>query len=234
LRAGVEWRATDRLRFGASGSTPMFMTHFSEYSGLLPDHGNFDIPAFLSAGAAYDILPNLTLMLDWKHIFYSGVKAMGNPSFPIYNFSFGLANGPGFDWRDSDSVAVAAEWKALDNLTLRAGYHYATNPIRSRAATFNVLAPAIGKHQASAGFNYQITKNTSIDVATVYVFKNWISSPENNPYVGFSAFPVFPLNVQPRYNPNGNITTWLRGFELSVGLTYKFDPGTTNWLPEHL
>jgi long-chain fatty acid transport protein len=234
IHAGLEWRATNELRFGVSGSTPMWMTPFSEYSGLLAEHGSFNIPAFVSAGAAYDFLPNLTLMVDWKHIFYSGVQAIGNPSFPVYTFAFGLPNGPAFDWRDTDSVAFGAEWRAMDNLTLRTGYHYSTNPVRSRAVTFAVLAPAISKHHVSSGFNYQLTKNTSIDFAMVYAFKNSISSPENNPYVGFSTFPVFPVNIAPRYNPNGNVTAWLRGLEISLGLTYKFDPGTTNWLPTHL
>jgi long-chain fatty acid transport protein len=234
VRAGVEWRATNELRFGLAGSTPMFMSNFSEYSGLLADHGSFDIPAYISAGAAYDFLPNLTLMVDWKHIFYSGVRAIGNPSFPIWNASFGLTSGPGFDWRDTDSVAFGAEWRATNDLTLRAGYHYTTNPIRSRAATFNVLAPAVSKHHVSGGFNYQITKNSSIDFATVYAFKNSITGLEDVPYVGFSAFPVVPLNLLPHYNQNASVTAWLRGLEFTVGFKYKFDPGTTNWLPTHL
>lgn len=232
VRAGVEWRATKELRFGLAGSSPMFMSSFSNYSGLFAEHGKFDIPANISAGVAYDVLPNLTIMVDWKRIFYSSVKALGNQSFPIYYFSFGQELG--FDWKDTDSVAIGAEWRATPDLTVRAGYHYSTNPVRSTATTFNVLAPAISKNHVAGGFTYAVTKNTSIDFATVYAFKNSITGPENNPYVGFSAFPVFPVNIAPRYNPNANVTAWLRGLEITLGFTYKFDPGTTNWLPTHL
>jgi long-chain fatty acid transport protein len=234
VRAGLEWRATNQLRFAFAGSTPMFMSAFSDYSGLLAEHGGFDIPANITAGAAYDFLPELTLMVDWKHIFYSGVKSLANPGFPIWNASFGLAGGPGFDWRDTDSVAFGAEWRATNELTVRTGYHYTTNPIRSRAATIAALTPAISKHHVSGGFNYKVTKNSSIDFAAVYAFKNSITAPENVPYVGFSTFPVFPVNIMPHYNSNANVTSWLRGLELTLGFTYKFDAGSTNWIPTHL
>ena len=44
-----------------------------KYSGLFADGGSFDIPANITAGLAYDLTPDLTVMADWRHIFYSGV-----------------------------------------------------------------------------------------------------------------------------------------------------------------
>lgn len=235
VRAGVEWRATKELRFAFAGSTPMFMSAFGKYSGLLTDAGSFDIPANLTAGAAYDVLPNLTLMADWKHIFYSAIPALGNSSFPILPSSLGSPDGPGFDWRDTDSVAVGVEWRATKDIALRAGYHHSSNPIRARAATLAVLAPAIGEHFIAGGFSYQATQNSSIDFATVYQFKNSITGLEDVPFVAFSYAPLpIAVAIPAHYNTNATVTTWLRGLEFALSWTYKFDPGTTNWLPTHL
>lgn len=226
IRAGAQWRATDQLRLAVAASTPMFMTPFNKYSGILANSGSFDIPATITAGLAYDILPNLTVMADWRHIFYSGVSAVHNSSFPLLLRSLGTSSGPGFDWRDTDSAAFGVEWRATAGLALRAGYHYASNPVPSRAVTFNILSPVINKHHISGGFSYAVTKNSSIDFAAVYAFKNSVS--------GFEALPQTALTPLGAYNPNANINLWLRGLEFTVGWTYKFDPGDRSWIPSHL
>jgi long-chain fatty acid transport protein len=239
VRAGLEWRAMPGLRFAVDASTPMFMSHFRKYQGLFADYGKLDIPAFIQAGVAYDVLPNLTVMAAWKHIFYSGIPALANPSFPIWPNSFGGSNGTGLSWRDTDMASFGAEWRATKDLTLRVGYAYATNPIPSYAVSLNVLAPAISAHHVSGGFGYQLTKNSSIDFAAVYAFKNSMSGPEADPYAQFAyAFNVpgnpivAPVRVLPQYT-NSNVTTWLRGLEISVGYNYKFDVGDASWIPTH-
>ncbi|PWB79963.1 MAG: hydrocarbon degradation protein [Methylocystaceae bacterium] len=226
IRAGLQWRATEQLRFAVAASTPMFMTAFGKYAGLVANSGRFDIPANVTVGLAYDVLPNLTVMADWRHIFYSGVEAVHNSSFPVLRNSLGTAGGPGFGWNDTDSAAVGVEWRATPGLALRAGYHYATSPIPSRAVTLNILSPVINAHHVSGGFSYEVTKNSSIDFAAVYAFKNSVRGPE--------ALPQSPLAPLGAYNPAANVNIWLRGLEFTVGWTYKFDAGDRSWLPSHL
>ena len=57
-------------------------------------------------------------------------------------------------------------------LTLRAGYRHTSPMIGSQDVTLNVLAPAITEHHVTGGFKYELTKNSSIDFAAVYAFKN--------------------------------------------------------------
>lgn len=230
FRVGVEWRATNELRFGFAGATPMFMSKLDKYRGLIADHGSLDIPANVIAGVAYDLLPNLTLMADWRHIFYSATTA-GNPSFPIWYGSFGSLGGSGFDWRDTDSASFGAEWRATPELRLRAGYHYSTLLMRERSATLAALAPLVGAHAVTGGFGYQLTKNSSIDFAAVYDFKNSVSYFENAPFVGRAFFPAIPLNILPHYNINAVITAWGRATQFTVGYNYKWDAGDTSWIP---
>ncbi|MCX7899233.1 MAG: outer membrane protein transport protein [Methylocystis sp.] len=228
IRLGFEWRITDRFRFGISGSTPMFMTPFNKYRGVIANRGEFNIPANIVAGFAYDVTPNLTVMVDWRHIFYS-LETLGNPSFPIMPRSLGTYNfAPGFAFRDTDAQAIGAEWRVRDDLTLRAGYRHSSAPYGSRDVTLNIFAPAIIAHQVSGGFNFKLTKNSSLDFAIAYGFKNTISGPEALPFLFVGGFPVLP-----QYNYAANISTWLRGTEVSFGYNYKFDAGDSSWLPTH-
>lgn len=225
VRGGVLWNITDRLRFGFSGASPMFMSRFDKYSGLFANYGRFDIPANLQAGLAYDILPNVTVMADWRHIFYSAVPALGNPTNPVTLRSLGNGNGPGFDWTDVDSAAFGVEWRATPALTLRGGYHYATNPLRWRSVTVNVLSPIINRHHISGGFNYAITRNSSLDFAAVYAFKNSFTGIEWLPQNRF-----MPLGGP---NPLATITPWVRGVEFTLGYNYKWDAGDNSLIPAH-
>jgi len=226
VRLGLQWRVTDQFRIGVAGSTPMFMTRFRKYSGLFADNGSFDIPANITAGVAYDLTPDLTVMADWRHIFYSGVASVSNSSFPVLLRSLGSPGGPGFGWKDTDSAAFGVEWRVQPGFALRAGYHYVTNPIPTNSVTLNVLAPIINAHHVSGGASYAVTKNSTLDLAVVYAFKNNVRGPEALPQTAATPFGA--------YNPAGNVNLWLRGLEVSVGWTYKFDLGDNSLIPTHL
>ncbi len=225
VRAGLEWGITDRLRFGASASTPMWMSRMSKYSGIIADYGRFDVPAQVQAGLAYDLLPNLTVMADWRHIFYSMQPALGNPSNPLLLRSMGTASGPGFDWTDTDSASFGAEWQYSPGLTLRTGYHYSTNAVRARSVTVGVLAPILNRHHAAMGANYAFTKNSSLDFAFVYAFKNSITGPEFIPQQRGLPFGAV--------NPLATITPWVQAWEMTLGYNYKWDAGDNSVIPAH-
>jgi len=225
MRAGLNWDITDRFRFGLAASTPMWMSRLDKYAGIFADAGSFDIPASMQAGLAYDVLPNLTVMADWRHIFYSGVPSLGNPANPLTRNSLGSFNGPGFDWTDVDSGAIGAEWRYSPVLTLRTGYHYSTNPLRWRSVTVNVLSPIIMRHQAAVGANYAFTKNSSLDFAFVHAFKNSFTGVEWIPQLSNLPF------GSP--NPFATITPWVQAWELRLGYNYKWDRGDNSIIPNH-
>jgi long-chain fatty acid transport protein len=240
FRIGLQYEIMKGLRFGFTGSTPMFMTPFDKYAGAVADHGKINVPADVTAGFAYDLRPDVTLMVDWKHIFYSAVPSLGNSSFPIYPGSLGAFGGTGFGWRDTDAEAFGVEWRATKQLTLRAGYRHTSPMIGSQDVTLNVLAPAISEHHAAGGFKYQLTKNSSVDFAAVYAFKNTLSGQEAVPYVAFAyGIPAalgggsIPVVVPPHYAAGTNVTASLSGLELSLSYTYKFDTGDNSWIPSH-
>jgi long-chain fatty acid transport protein len=79
VRGGLEWKIAPGLRVGVAGHPRIFMTKFDNYRGLLPEQGDLDVPATLQAGVAYDVTPNLTLMADYKRIWFSSVASLHNP-----------------------------------------------------------------------------------------------------------------------------------------------------------
>ncbi len=180
LRLGALWSATPALRFALDGSTPIWMTKFSQYQCLFADGGSFDIPASLSAGIAWDALPTLTLMADYRHIFYSDITSIATPSL-YQGVKFGLAGAPGFGWHDVDVGALAAEWRVTPALTLRAGYAHNTNPISSKDVTLNILAPGVVTDELSGGGSYQFGAHSVLDAALLYVPTATVTGQEVTP-----------------------------------------------------
>ncbi len=206
VRGGVQWSVTRNIRLGFSAQSEIWMTKFHKYSGLFANQGEFDIPANLTAGIAVDATPDLTLMFDYKHIFYSKIPSVGNSSaIPL---QFGASDGPGFGWHDVDVFKVGAEWRASPAWTLRVGYAHNTNPIKSTDVTLNIIAPGVVTDHITGGFSYKINKNYTFDFSGAYVPSHSVSGPE-----------VTPFGV----TPGSNIDLSMHQYQFTAGLTYLFD-----------
>jgi long-chain fatty acid transport protein len=178
VRAGIEWAVAPQFRIGIAGNSRIYTHEFEKYRGLFAEHGDFDIPASVQAGVAFDATPNLTLLADYKRIWYSSIESIANPSTNAA--LLGTDNGPGFGWQDIDIVKVGAEWRNLGGITLRAGYSYNTSPLQSRDVLFNVLAPAVVQHHITGGFEYTWSRDLSFEVAGAYVPEASLSG--NDPF----------------------------------------------------
>ncbi len=170
VRFGAEWQLDDNIRIGASYQTKLLMSRFKKYSGLFAESGDFDIPSNFQIGVAFDVTPQLTLMADYRYINYSEIAAISNS---ISNFGIGgllgANNGAGFGWKDVQTIKFGAEYAATDNLTIRAGYSYNTNPIPKTETIFNTLAPAVVQHHITAGGTFQFSENSAFEFAAAIV-----------------------------------------------------------------
>ena len=166
LRGGVQYDLTPQFRLALSGQTKMWMSKFSRYSGLFADHGNFDIPASVTAGIAYDMTPQITLMADYQRVFYSGVDAVANSS--TAQAAYGSSGGPGFGWHDVNVYKFGVSYRLNPQWTLRAGYAYSDNPVQTSDVMFNILAPGVVQHHFTVGASYKVSEQSTIDAAFVY------------------------------------------------------------------
>ncbi len=177
LKLGLQYAISDSLTLGLAGQTKFDMSEFDDYAGLFEGGGDFDIPAYISVGLAY--MPpmahgDVTLLLDYQKIFYSDVASVGNAMNAAL---FGSDGGPGFGWDDVEVVRLGVEWRASDDMTWRAGYAHATNPIGSDDVTLGVLAPGIVEDHFAFGGSKQVSDRDRIDFSIAYVPENTISGP---------------------------------------------------------
>jgi long-chain fatty acid transport protein len=209
VKGGVQYELTDTVRVGVAGATRMWMTDFDKFSGLFAEHGNFDIPANVTAGVAVDVSRSLTLMFDYKHIWYSDIPSIahssGLPGFSS-NGLLGSDTGPGFGWHDVDVFKIGAEWRYDPRWTLRAGYSYNTNPIKAADVAFNILAPGIVQHHISAGAKYKWSDNLDLELAGVYVPETSVSGTD--PF-GFGQ----PIEIR------------MHQYEVTAGIVWHWDGG---------
>jgi long-chain fatty acid transport protein len=209
VKAGAEWKVTPSFRIGVSGATPTSMQKISKYQGLFANQGSFDVPGWVDAGVAFDVVPSFTLMLDYKGIFYQGIPAVANSS--RIALPYGSTGGPGFGWSNVNVVALGAEWRATAELTLRAGVEFNNNPVHGSDVTLNLVAPGVTTAEISGGLSYRVSKASSVDLAAYYAPKGSVSGAEVTPYGP---------------TPGSTIKASLSEAQVLVGWTYRFDGDT--------
>lgn len=205
VRGGVEWKAQPWLRFGVAGNTPMAMSNFDKYRGLFAGQGAADIPGTIQAGVAVDLKPNLTVMLDYKHIWFGNNPAVANPStnLPTLGAPFGADNGSGYGLQDVDTVKLGIEWRRSPELTLRAGYSYNTAPLTSRDADLNIMTLGVVQHHITGGLQYKLTKAIDLEMSVMYAPHASITGPELS-------------------NPARSVEIGMSELEFTVGAIYRF------------
>ncbi len=213
VRAGVEWSVAPNVRIGVAGQSPMWMTKFDKYAGLFAEGGGFNIPGTVSAGVAWDVMQALTLMVDYKHIFYGSIASIANPmASPAL---LGQSNGPGFGWHDVDVIKVGLEWRVSPAWTWRVGYAHNTNPIKSPDVTFDILAPGVVTDHITGGFAWTINRNSTVEFAGAYVPSHSVSGSEC--LIFAAAAPCVPT-------AGSNIELEMHQYQFTLGYTYKFAP----------
>lgn len=199
------------VTLGLSGSTRIYMTEFDKYNELFANQGDFDIPANISAGIAFRPTERLLLSFDYQRIFYSDVRAVGNPGPIPSRFGptipngvgfLGADNGLGFGWKDINVYRIGVRFKVNSNWTIRTGYAYNESPIPPSQLLFNFIAPGVINHHATAGFTYHPNPNFEFNLAYIHAFSETTATPT-------TAFGV-PGSIKMHQN------------SLELGLSWKF------------
>ncbi|NNG05337.1 MAG: hypothetical protein HKM95_14730 [Inquilinus sp.] len=201
-RIGIQAELSPEIRVGAAYQLRTYMSEFDDYRGLFAEQGDFDIPPALQVGLSWQPADNLTLLFDYKRIWYGDVNSVGNPfSSPGL---LGDENGPGFGWDDIDVFKIGAQWEVDEKWTVRGGYSYSENPISSSEVLFNILAPGVMEHHITGGVSYQLSdSSTAFLGAALFAPSSDVSGP--NPQL-----------------PAQNIDLEMHQFEISFGMAWQF------------
>ena len=203
VRVGVDWKTTNSLTLGATVQSPIYMDKFSSYSGYFAQQGAFNVPATFAVGFAWPVTPTLTVGLDDEYILFNGVASLGHSSSALA--LLGSSNGPGFGWRNVNVIRVGLDYQVIPDLTLRAGYNHADNPVTSANVTPNMLAPGVITDNLTAGATWQVTQQAALTLAYVHGIKNSISGPTSTLIAG-----------------GGTDKISLGGDEIDVALSWKW------------
>ena len=173
VRLGYLGKLNDQFAVGASYSPKIAMSKFSQYAGLFADAGGFDIPENYALGLNFQATPNVTLAVDYERIIYSGVPSIANAS--TSTAQLGTASGRGFGWSDISVVKVGVQWKASQNLVMRAGVNVGENPVKSRDVTFNIIAPGVVTTHYTFGGTYAMSDKSEVTLSYMIAPSNSVT-----------------------------------------------------------
>jgi long-chain fatty acid transport protein len=218
-RIGYYGQFTPQFSAGAQYTTKMSMGDLHKYQGLFAEQGGFDIPSFWGIGVGIRPTPQWLIALDYERINYSDVKSVNNPSSNIITCltagvvadCLGGSNGAGFGWRSVNVFKLGVQYALNPNWTLRAGYNYSDNPIKSSDVTFNILAPGVVQNHLTAGATYAWANRHEITGAFMYAFSNDVTGPS---LFNSLAPPGSGLNAQEKIE--------MYQWSLGVQYSYKF------------
>jgi long-chain fatty acid transport protein len=169
VRLGAQGEVAPGIRLGASYQSKIFMEEFDKYSGLFAEQGDFDIPANMTVGLAWDVTPTSTVLFDIQHIWYSDVKSIANPLLPnLGTAQLGDDGGAGFGWKDMTVYKLGYQWQTGPDWTWRLGYSYGKQPIRDSEVLFNILAPGVIEHHFTFGFTRAIGASNELNFAAMF------------------------------------------------------------------
>ncbi|MCW8931734.1 MAG: outer membrane protein transport protein [Gammaproteobacteria bacterium] len=189
LSLGWQGQLTDQLTLGVVYNSKIDMDEFDDYKGLLAEQGDLDVPENYGIGLAFQATEQLMLGFDIQQINYSDVDSMGNTlqagnmgmNMMVPGQQLGDNNGSGFGWDDMTVYKLGAEYKWNKQLTLRAGYSHADQPIDKDQTMFNQLAPAVIEDHATIGMTYVLPQGSEISMFYMHAFENKVKGSDSIP-----------------------------------------------------
>jgi long-chain fatty acid transport protein len=173
---GAAWRATDRLRLGASyrssishdlkGSIDILglAGPLAAQNGQRTASAGLRTPAMASVGAAYTLNPQWTLTAQgnwnqWSR--FKEIRVVSPGAAPLVSPQ---------NYRDSVSIAVGAERKIRPDWTARAGVMAETTP--TQAAYRDTRTPDAKRLWLTLGATWVVSPRLSVDMGLAYVRLN--------------------------------------------------------------
>lgn len=182
IGATIGWmgKLSDDVTMGASYRLKTKMSKFKKYAGLFPDQGRMDVPGAFTIGMSARVLPKTTVAVDIQRIYYSKVNAIGNSSHARANGQlFGITDGPGFGWDDQTVIKVGIKQQVNPKLAVMAGYNHGDSPMGPEDTFFGALTPAVVEDHLSLGFEYKLSKKSSLTGSFTHTFGNEVKGDKN-------------------------------------------------------
>lgn len=155
-RAALTYRSTIDLDVGGSVEAGPTST---------PAKVSIELPDTASVAIAHQATDKLQILADYTWTGWSSI-----PRLRVLNGASGaLLTNEELGFKDSYRVGIGMQYQYTDALRLRAGLAYDQSPVRS-AADRTVRLPDSDRTWLAFGFNYKLSKQTSIDAGYAHLF----------------------------------------------------------------
>jgi len=194
-KIGAVYTPTKELSFGLSFHTPTELSDMRangdsmSFELNIPGMGkmaqtligdfrvhDFQWPAMLGAGAAWNPDARWTLVADIREVFWKNVMKEFQMNFVADSIA---SNGPFAgqnlnavlfqSWNNQTVAELGAAYQVSKQLTLRVGGNFCNNPVPD--TYLNCLFPAIVKDHLTAGLGWKFDERSSVDFSGTYGFK---------------------------------------------------------------
>ena len=212
VKIGVQGKVGDSVTLAGSYQSEIAMSEFDKYAGLFAEQGDFDIPATLTLGLAWETSPKSTFTADVQVIYYSDVAAIANPIGGLLtgcasgldpSQCLGGDNGAGFGWEDMTIVKLGYQWMSGTDWTWRVGLSNGDQPIPESETMFNIIAPAVIETHLTGGFTKKLGTKSELSAALMYA-------------------PNTDVEGQNPFDPNQTILIEMAQWEAEVSYGMKF------------
>lgn len=157
LGFSLGWRGQllPTLAAGVGYRSKVWTQKFNDYRGLIPNGGQFDLPAIWGAGLAWTPVAPLMLGAEFQRFEFARESTFHNrieqltPSKPL-----GAKGSAGFGMNSINAYKLGVAWQASPSVQLRGGYLYSTQGNAQTQTLFGILAPITTTSVYSAGGSY--------------------------------------------------------------------------------
>lgn len=182
VKVGWLGEFTDQLSVGFAYQTKSEMSEFDEYKELFAENGDFDIPSYWTLGVVFKAMPELNIMFDIQQINYTDVASISNDNgVSTGTGALGASNGRGFGWDDMTIYKLGFDYKASDDLVIRAGYSQGDQPIGADDTAFNLIAPAVIEEHLTIGATWTLANKSELSAYYMHAFENEVIGSTNTP-----------------------------------------------------
>lgn len=155
-RVGVTYRST--IDLDVEGGVEAGPTY-------TPAKVSIELPDTASLAIAHQMTDKLQLLADYTWTGWSSI-----PSLLVQHGSAGVTlTDEGLGFKDSYRIGLGAQYQYTDALRLRAGVAFDESPIR-KLSDRTVRLPDSDRTWVAVGFNYKLSKQTSVDAGYAHLF----------------------------------------------------------------
>jgi long-chain fatty acid transport protein len=214
-QVGVFYQSENGFKLGVSYKSPQFFSDFDFENTYLDESAapnaifNMDYPAIYSAGLGYSV-DMFDIAVDYRYVDYvntSGFEASGWTQ---------TGSVAGFGWESISIISAGLQFNGIENVPLRVGYTYSSNPITKDLAFFSTPATAIIKNAFQFGIGYEI--NDNLDLNATYHHGSSGDATSGQLLNPLLVSEIDPLGKVPDSEVSYKMTTDM----IMLGVNYRF------------